>query len=55
MGSPANPTEEQISLLEEAGQLNLATSPVWVKTKNGETTINLALERQAVSLLKLTW
>lgn len=55
MGSPQNPTEEQIALLEEAGQLKLATSPVWVSTSNGEIMIKIALERQAVSLLRFTW
>lgn len=55
MGSPQNPTPEQITMLEEAGQLKLAASPVWMTTGDGETTIHLTLERQAVSLLRLTW
>ncbi|HMB62555.1 MAG TPA: hypothetical protein VKN36_05750, partial [Eudoraea sp.] len=55
MGSPQNPTEEQIALLEEAGQLKLATSPVWITMGDGGTTIKIPLERQAVSLLRFTW
>jgi xylan 1,4-beta-xylosidase len=55
MGSPQNPTPEQVALLEEAGHLKLAASPVWITAENGETTIELALERQAVSLLRFTW
>lgn len=55
MGSPQNPTEEQVALLEEAGQLKLAASPVWVTTSDGQTTIKLSLERQEVSLLRFTW
>jgi xylan 1,4-beta-xylosidase len=55
MDSPQNPTPAQIKLLEEAGQLKLAASPVWMTTVDGGTTIHLILERQAVSLLRLTW
>lgn len=55
MGSPQYPTEEQVALLEEAGQLKLATSPAWMTTGDGETTIKILLERQAVSLLRFTW
>jgi xylan 1,4-beta-xylosidase len=55
MGSPQNPTEEQIALLEEAGQLKLATPPAWIATGDEKTTLEIALERQAVSLLRLTW
>ncbi len=55
MGSPQNPSEEQITELEKAGQLQLLTSPEWVKTKDGEAVIRMELPRQGVSLLKLSW
>ena len=55
MGSPANPTVEQISELEKSGQLQMIGSPTWVNVTNGELKIDLSLERQGVSLLKLGW
>jgi xylan 1,4-beta-xylosidase len=55
MGSPQNPSAEQIAQLEKAGQLQLQDSPEWVKTKNGEAIIRMALPSQGVSLLKFDW
>ena len=55
MGSPENPTKEQISILEKEGQLTLLTSPSYVKTINGELKIHVSLPRQGVSLLKFDW
>ncbi|MEO6731184.1 MAG: beta-xylosidase [Ferruginibacter sp.] len=55
MGSPKNPSTEQIAELEKAGQLHLLGSPEWINIKNGEATIKLLLPRQGVSLLKLDW
>lgn len=55
MGSPENPTNEQITILEKAGQLTLLTSPSYVKTNNGELKLNISLPRQGVSLLKFDW
>jgi xylan 1,4-beta-xylosidase len=55
MGSPKQPTTEQIAILEEAGQLHLYTSPQWISTGSGEVTLPFDLPRQGVSLLKLEW
>lgn len=55
MGSPQNPTSAQIATLEKAGQLSLLTSPIYVKTVNGELKLNVQLPRQGVSLLKFDW
>jgi xylan 1,4-beta-xylosidase len=55
MGSPQNPSAQQIAELEKAGQLQLFGSPEWVKVTNGEAALNFILPRQAVSLLKLEW
>ncbi len=55
MGSPENPTNEQIAILEKAGQLTLLTSPSYVKTTNGELKMTILLPRQGVSLLKFDW
>ncbi|WP_159466888.1 GH39 family glycosyl hydrolase [Dyadobacter sp. 3J3] len=55
MGSPKNPSAEQITTLEKAGQLQLLTSPEWINIKNGELAMQFPLPRQAVSFLKITW
>jgi xylan 1,4-beta-xylosidase len=55
MGSPQSPSAEQITALEKAGQLEMLTSPEWIKTTNGEAIIHFMLPRQGVSLLKLEW
>ena len=55
MGSPKNPTEDQIRELEKAGQLQMQGSPAWVNIVNGEAKIEMVMQRQAVSLLRLEW
>lgn len=55
MGSPKQPTAEQIRQLEKAGQLELLTSPQWIEPKNGSTTIEMQLPRQGVSFLHFKW
>jgi xylan 1,4-beta-xylosidase len=53
MGSPQHPSAEQYTALEAAGQLEQFGSPRWIVVKNGETTIDVTLPRQGVSLLNL--
>jgi xylan 1,4-beta-xylosidase len=55
MGSPQNPSSEQIKALERAGQLQLLGSPKYVQVLNEEILINIDLPRQGVSFLKLEW
>ena len=55
MGSPQNPTAEQIEELEKAGQLKMLTSPTYINIDGGETVVQMELPRQGVSLLKLSW
>ena len=55
MGSPQNPTETQIKKLEKTGQLQMLTSPEWLKINNGKTSILVELPSQGVSLIKLDW
>ncbi|MDO9613619.1 MAG: beta-xylosidase, partial [Bacteroidota bacterium] len=55
MGSPQNPGPEQIAELEKAGQLQLFTSPEWVKIVDGKAIIKMELPRQGVSLMQLLW
>ncbi len=39
MGSPQNPTTEQIAEIEKAGQLQMLGSPQWVQVKEGTVTV----------------
>jgi xylan 1,4-beta-xylosidase len=55
MGSPQNPTQEQFTELEKAGQLKLLTSPDWITTTGGKTIRKIILPRQGVSLLRFSW
>ncbi len=55
MGSPQNPTTEQIIALEKAGQLETVENPKKLEVKAGSLLIDIVLPRQAVSLLKLDW
>tara|TARA_R110002050_G_C8963169_1_gene514811 strand:+ start:18082 stop:19782 length:1701 start_codon:yes stop_codon:yes gene_type:complete len=55
MGSPQNPTDNQIENLEKAGQLHLYSSPKWMEINDGKTNIELELPRQAVSLITINW
>lgn len=55
MGSPQNPTPQQIATLEKAGMLQTIGKPSNIKVINGRAAINIQLPRQAVSLLQLSW
>lgn len=54
MGSPQNPTPEQVDLLEKSGNLQLTGKPEDIKVKT-TAKIVIRLPRQGVSMLKLTW
>ena len=54
MGSPQNPTADQVAELENAGQLQMMHTPWKMKVKN-KMIIRIGLPRQGVSLLKLDW
>src|SRR5450432_2873773 len=55
MGSPAQPSAEQIKILEKAGQLQLFSKPVKQIVKDGILKFIVVLPRQAVSLLSVYW
>jgi xylan 1,4-beta-xylosidase len=55
MGSPQQPTEDQIKTLEKAGQLEMLNKPTKIKVQNGIAVIKMVLPRQGVSLLQLNW
>jgi xylan 1,4-beta-xylosidase len=55
MGSPQQLTKEQIATLEKAGQLQQLNTTEILDIKDHSAQINIALPRQAVTLLKLSW
>jgi xylan 1,4-beta-xylosidase len=55
MGSPQHPTAKQYAELQEAGQLELLTSPEWLDVTNGQVQIATDMPRQGTSLLHLKW
>ncbi len=54
MGSPQNPSTEQIAALEKAGQLRKTQSSKLV-INSGKVTMPVQLKRQGVALIKLDW
>jgi xylan 1,4-beta-xylosidase len=55
MGSPQALSAIQVEQLQDAGQLQLLTSPAWVKTENGALRSGFPLPRQGLSLIRLAW
>jgi xylan 1,4-beta-xylosidase len=55
MGSPQQPTAEQIAELKKAGGLKLAGSPQWIRPSQGQLQYDVELPPQSVTLLRLTW
>ncbi len=55
MGSPQQPSAVQYAALEAAGQLQFLDSPHWVDVHGGAAQLDIALPRQAVSLMQLSW
>jgi xylan 1,4-beta-xylosidase len=55
MGSPQNPTADQIEKLEKAGGLETHSEPVEIKITNTIATIKMQLPRQAVYLVKISY
>jgi xylan 1,4-beta-xylosidase len=55
MGSPQNPSEEQISILEESGQLQKAGEAKQLKVRKGILSMQVSLPRQGVTLFSIEW
>jgi xylan 1,4-beta-xylosidase len=54
-GSPQNPSAEQYSEWEAAGQLHLLESPRWLDAEAGAVEIGFPLPRNSISLLQMAW
>lgn len=55
MGSPETPSPLQYEQLESAGQLQLLTSPKWLRVDRGSVHLQSALPRQGLSLLRISF
>src|SRR5580704_11202978 len=55
MGSPQQPSGSQVQQLQDAGQLQLLTSPSWLPIERGRIHLHFALPRQGLSLLRISW
>ena len=55
MGSPPQPTSDQLAALKRSAQLELLKSPSWQRPQAGTLTLQFPLPRQAVSLVTLRW
>jgi xylan 1,4-beta-xylosidase len=55
MGSPQIPTPREYERLEDAGQLELLTSPSFIHVENGVAHLQFTLPRQGLSLLRIHW
>ena len=55
MGSPQNPTNEQVTELEKSGKLQAIVNTGKLGVVDGNAQILIALPRQGVSLLKIKW
>jgi xylan 1,4-beta-xylosidase len=55
MGSPQSPSPVQYQDLQDAGQLQLLSSPAWISLDRGAAHLQFALPRQGVSLIRIAW
>ena len=55
MGSPQHPTTDQYAELQAKEGLELLSSPEWMDALNGRIMLQVAMPRQSVSLIKLSW
>ena len=55
LGGPHSLSTSQQQELQNAGQLQLLTSPMWVDIKSGQLTETFTLPRQGLSLIRLSW
>lgn len=55
MGSPQNPSVEQIAALKDKDGLELLGSPSWLTAQNGAVAINTEMPSHSISLMQLDW
>jgi xylan 1,4-beta-xylosidase len=55
MGSPQAPSAAQYQQLQDAGQLQLLSSPPWIPIERGAAHLQFDLPRHGLSLVRITW
>ena len=55
MGSPQNPTAEQIAALKDKEGLQLLESPRWLTAQDGAVAVNAVMPHHSISLMRLEW
>ncbi|MBV9550376.1 MAG: beta-xylosidase [Alphaproteobacteria bacterium] len=55
MGSPQNPTPQQLADLKARDGLELLESPRWLAASGGAVSVSAELPRQSISLMQLDW
>ena len=55
MGSPQSTSRSEYRRLEDAGQLQMLSSPEWIDINRGSVHLQFTLPRQGLSLLRLAW
>jgi xylan 1,4-beta-xylosidase len=55
MGSTQSPSPIQYDQLQQAGQLQLLTSPAWILLDRGAAHLRFDLPRQGLSLIRIAW
>ena len=55
MGSPQNPSADQIALLKDKDGLQLLESPRWLVVQDGAVTVDTVMSAHSISLMTLEW
>jgi xylan 1,4-beta-xylosidase len=55
MGSPQSPSPAQYQQLQDAGQLQLLSSPAWISLAQGAAHLQFELPRQGLSFIRIAW
>ena len=55
IGSPQAPSAAQYQQLEDAGQLQLLSSPTWIHIERGAAHLQFELTRESLSLVRINW
>jgi xylan 1,4-beta-xylosidase len=55
MGSPQNPSADQIAQLKDKEGLQLLESPRWLVAQDGAVAIDTVMPAHSISLMQLDW
>jgi len=55
LGAPQSPSAEQYREIENAGQLQLLSSPSWLRIEHGTAHLQFTLPREGLSLIRVSW